>query len=116
MKKRKRLFLGIVISLVVVGVAAVFLDPTCVLWGYLRREAFYNGRPTTYWRKALSNKDPAVQANGFRALKEGGQSATGVLIALLGEKRGSGWEAAEIRWKAADLLGQLGPQAGDAAP
>lgn len=38
--------------LAVLGVAvfAVWLEPTRVVWGWLRGEAFYQGRPTSYWR------------------------------------------------------------------
>lgn len=28
----------------------VWLEPTRVAWGWLRREAFFKGRPTSYWR------------------------------------------------------------------
>ena len=39
-------------SLILVALAAfaVWLEPTRVVWGWLRGEAFYQGRPTSYWR------------------------------------------------------------------
>src|SRR5262245_51029065 len=32
----------------------IWLEPTRVIWGWLRGEAFYDGRPTSYWRAELS--------------------------------------------------------------
>ena len=37
--KKKWLLLGLVL-LIAIAVAAVLLDPTYTLWGYLRRETF----------------------------------------------------------------------------
>ena len=36
--------------LVVLAAFAVWLEPTRVVWGWLRGEAFYDGRPTSFWR------------------------------------------------------------------
>ncbi len=33
---------------------AVWLEPTRVVWGWLRGEAFYQGRPTSYWRREIA--------------------------------------------------------------
>src|SRR6266700_8445084 len=35
----------------------VWLEPTRVVWGWLRGEAFYQGRPTSYWERILANWD-----------------------------------------------------------
>ena len=32
---------------------AVWLEPTRVVWGWLRGEAFYQGRPTSFWRGVI---------------------------------------------------------------
>ena len=49
--KRKLLVIGLLLmSSVALG---VWLDPTRVVWGWLRGEAFYQGRPTSYWRAEL---------------------------------------------------------------
>ena len=42
-------------SLIVVILAAfaVWLEPTRVVWGWLRGEAFYQGRPTSWWRSEI---------------------------------------------------------------
>ena len=39
--------------LVILTAFAVWLEPTRVVWGWLRREAFYDGRPTSYWASEL---------------------------------------------------------------
>lgn len=44
------------IRLVVLGAIvalAVWLDPTRVVWGLLRGEAFYKGRSTSYWARSI---------------------------------------------------------------
>ena len=42
-------------SLIFVALAAfaVWLEPTRVVWGWLRGEAFYQGRPTSWWAEEL---------------------------------------------------------------
>ena len=83
--KKKWLFLGIALVIVIL-VAAIFLDPTYTLWGYLRGEQFYRGRSASYWQKAVTNADPVVQSGARQVLKEGGRDAVPVLIAMLGTK------------------------------
>jgi hypothetical protein len=41
--------------LVVLAAFVVWLEPTRVVWGWLREEAFYQGRPTSYWRAELEH-------------------------------------------------------------
>jgi hypothetical protein len=36
---------------------AAWLDSTRVVWGWLHGEAFYQGRPTSYWERILANWD-----------------------------------------------------------
>ena len=50
---KRRLFRWLLI-LITLAVFTVWLEPTRVLWGWLRGEAFYQGRPTSYWRDAIS--------------------------------------------------------------
>src|SRR5262245_19337653 len=40
--------------LVMLAAFAVWLEPTRVVWGWLRGEAFYQGRPTSWWRSEIS--------------------------------------------------------------
>ena len=114
--KRSRLFLVVGAVLAALAVAVVLLEPTFVLRGYLRQEKFYAGRPVSYWRQALSGADPAAQVDAMKKFGEADESAVPVLVALLSEKNESAWKTVEARWKAADLLRQLGPKARDAAP
>jgi hypothetical protein len=44
---------------VLLGVAAWF-EPTCVVRGWLCGEAFYQGRPTSYWSRELGRWEPAA--------------------------------------------------------
>ncbi|HTU88492.1 MAG TPA: HEAT repeat domain-containing protein [Gemmataceae bacterium] len=103
MKSCLILGLGVVLALLALG---VWLEPTGVVLGWLNGEAFYQNRPTRYWGKALTSADPATQARTHQALKEGGRSAVPMLVEVLQKD-----DNAEARWKAADLLGRLGPDA-----
>lgn len=102
MKRRFLMSLGVVLALLAVG---VWIEPTGVVLGWMNGEAFYQNRPTRYWAKALTSSDPATQAQTHQALKEGGRSAAPVLVEVLQKD-----DNAEARWKAADLLGRLGPE------
>ena len=54
MTKRKRRLLTVAsFGLLVLALAAWF-EPTCVVKGWLRGEAFYDGRPTSYWSRELA--------------------------------------------------------------
>jgi HEAT repeat protein len=100
---------GLIVALVVLPVllaVGVWLEPTGVVLGWMRGELFYHDRPTRYWRQALTSSDPALQARTHQELKEGGRAAVAVLADVLRTS-----DNAEARWKAADLLGQLGPAA-----
>src|SRR6266704_3622884 len=113
MKRRWLIGAGVVLALLIAG---LYLDPTCVGLGILKREAFYRGRPTAYWSKSLRESDPEARAETVKSLKEGGADAVPVLVELLDGPKSDDWTAAEVRWRAADLLGQMGPQAKAATP
>ncbi len=101
----RRLFIGIGVVLALLAIG-VWIEPTGVVLGWMNGEAFYRNRPTRYWSKALTSTDPATQAETHQALNEGGKSAIPVLAEVLQKD-----DNAEARWKAADLLGRLGPDA-----
>jgi HEAT repeat protein len=107
---KKRLLIGSGVVLAVLGLT-VWLEPTAVVRGWLGGEAFYQDRPTRYWSVALTDADPKRQFEAHQALKDGGPAALPVLMELL--QNGAN---AEVRWKAADLLRQRGPEAAEAAP
>src|SRR5262249_49335035 len=109
---RKRWLIGTGI-LVTVVVGALYLDPHCILQGLLKRDSFFQGKPTPYWRKALRDPAPRTHLEALNQLKEGGPAALPVLVALLQEDS-SDWQAAKVRWLAAEILGQVGPEAAPA--
>jgi|SRR5262245_6102264 len=49
----KRRLLRASLLMVLLAAFAVWLEPTRVVWGWLRGEAFYQGRPTSWWREEL---------------------------------------------------------------
>src|SRR5262245_26768287 len=49
----KRRLLRWSLLLVILAAVAVWLEPTRVVWDWLRGEAFYQGRPTSWWRSEL---------------------------------------------------------------
>lgn len=49
MKRKARWWL----ILIILAAFAVWLEPTRVPWGWLRGEAFYDGRPTSWWAREL---------------------------------------------------------------
>jgi HEAT repeat protein len=98
------------------AVAALLLDPTHVLWGKLRGEEFYQGRPVSYWRRAILSEDPKTQLTTAQAFEEGGAQTVPVLIELLRADVGADWNVAKVRWTAANYLGKLGTQAQAAGP
>jgi HEAT repeat protein len=111
MKSKGWIILVVVLVIVVAAVAAVFLDPTYTVRGWLGGERFFAGRPVSYWKNALLSADPAVEAKAFAALKDGGKEAVPVLTELLAAQG-----ATPVRWKAADLLAHGGPDAREAVP
>jgi len=52
MMTRRRLLRWSLI-LVILAAVAVWLEPTRVVWGWLRGEAFYQGKPTSFWRGVI---------------------------------------------------------------
>src|SRR5688572_20125753 len=113
---KKLILIGIGAAAVAGFAAALLLDPNYTLLGRLKGERFYDEKPTTYWSRALKSDDPTVQAEAPRKLKQGGAAAVPVLVELLSGERGSDWASAKVRWMAAEILGEIGPDARSAAP
>lgn len=107
--RTKRIGLWIAIGFLV-AVVAIVLDPTKTVLGKLRGEAFFQSRPTSYWAGAL-RADPAKQADAQARLEQGGGEAVPVLVGLLRDY--SARDDAELRWKAAEILAKLGPDANE---
>ena len=55
----KRRLLRWSLLLVILAAFAVWLEPTRVVWGWLRGAAFYQGRPTSYWAGRIAEWAPA---------------------------------------------------------
>ena len=51
------------LALLLVAAAALWLEPTGVVRGWLRGEAFYQGRPTSYWSRELGQWDQRLVAS-----------------------------------------------------
>jgi HEAT repeat protein len=85
----KHLMLGLIV-LLVIALAVFVASPANYfrLLGLLRREATFDGRPTSYWLAALK-KDPFLGANPpkdvGKILREGGAPAVPVLLEMLHE-------------------------------
>src|SRR5262245_3355773 len=47
---------------------AVWLEPTRVVWGWLRDESFYQGRPSSWWANELRQWDVVLLDSTFRPL------------------------------------------------
>lgn len=58
MKRRWLIRLGVV---AILAGFVVWLEPTRIVWGWLRGEAFYQNRPTTWWADELGHWDYYVQ-------------------------------------------------------
>jgi hypothetical protein len=60
----KRRLLRWSLLLVIFAAFAVWLEPTRVVWGWLRGEAFYQGRPTSWWRAELNRWERQLWGGG----------------------------------------------------
>jgi HEAT repeat protein len=107
-----------------------FVSPlSIILFGLIRNESFYAGRPTSYWSPAVRawtqsrfgiKRDPLMEKMmkllnlsdeiAKPQVLEGGRTALQVLIALLKD------EDSNVRQEAAVALGNLGPLAKPAIP
>ncbi len=83
---RKRIWFALLGAVVlVVGAALAFPVSHFAVLGWLRGEAFYRGKPTSYWQAALRG-DRFIDERGVgNTLREGGDAAVPVLVEMLGE-------------------------------
>src|ERR1043166_2014278 len=82
----KRRLLGWSLILAILAALAVWLEPTRVVWGWLRGEAFYQGRPTSWWRQELSHW--AIVKQMVVMEKDGSvQVVVGVVVANISASR-----------------------------
>lgn len=88
------------------AVAAAWWEPTCSVRGWLVGEPFFAGRSVSYWQRSLVSEDPDGSDRAFRALAEGGRTATDVLCELVQRTTAP----AQVRWNAAEILGKSGEE------
>ena len=105
----------VLLSLLCLTAVCCWLDPTGVVRGWLRGESFCQGRPTSYWSRALRSDDPAKQSEARQQLERGGADAVAVLTEVLADRKATDWQATEARWNAAEMLGRIGPDAQSAS-
>jgi hypothetical protein len=91
---------GVLITLIT---AVVAFEPTHVLRGFLRREAFFRSRPTSYWREVLREDGQTgylrqKTVESFTAQP----TAVPVLLSCLDDSDSA------VRWPAVNLLGRCG--------
>jgi len=55
MTKRRLIRWSLILA--ILAAFAVWLEPTRVVWGWLRGEAFYQGRPTSWWARQIEPWD-----------------------------------------------------------
>lgn len=104
----------------VIGVAAFLLlavggyilfDPTQLVMGRLAGDEFFESRPARYWLRQLRS-GPAERADAMQQLEQGRAAAIPVLADLLSGM--SGRDHADVRWTAAEILTNIGPDAATA--
>jgi HEAT repeat protein len=102
-----------IVGLLIIGALAIaaWFEPTGVVRGRLRGEAMFQGRPTNYWSRRLVSGDPLVQTGSRDRLTQGGAEAVPVLLEILDQSAVQDWQTAEARWQAAEILGEIGPEA-----
>lgn len=110
--RNKLIAAGIVLAIAVLAALGVALEPTRVVVGTLTGEKFVASRPTSFWKRELLSSDPAKHDRAYQTLQDGAGASVDVLIAILEDSKA----AAELRWKAAELLGKIGPPAKPAFP
>ena len=62
MTKRRLIRWSLILA--ILAAFAVWLEPTRVVWGWLRGEAFYQGRPTSFWRTELNRWERQLWGGG----------------------------------------------------
>jgi hypothetical protein len=101
MKRKKWIWLMVGVLLVGVVIAAA-VEPKHRVLGLLRGEAFYQGRPTSYWREVLRADGEAGDVRNETITRFAGPSGSKVLVECLKDPDPN------VRWPAASLLGRRG--------
>jgi HEAT repeat protein len=88
MSLKKRFLFFLFFASIVAAACVVLVFPTIQFQfvGAIRGEAFYNGKPTTYWAAAMSADPSTPERQLGRTLREGGSKAVPVLAELLADE------------------------------
>jgi len=81
-----RRLLGAAALVLAVGLTAVLVEPTRVLYGWLAGERFFAGRPTAYWERELCAREPSARTNALNRLVDGGAAAVPVAQQLFARR------------------------------
>ena len=112
--KAKWIALALVL-LLGVGGAWVLLDPESRVLGAVRGEPSFGGRYASAWLHDLAGRDPTDRSVAGEKLRLGGSESVPVLTYVL-----TADAPPEARWRAADVLGQIGvaarPAGSDSRP
>src|SRR5438132_6546729 len=114
MRKRKAWLIGILLIIVALAAAWRFPATIYVPLGVLRHEAFYDGKPTSYWVRAFKREPflgQTVSSGDIgKALREGRAAAVPVLCEIVKNPD------ADLRSDALFALAAMGPEAKAAEP
>src|SRR5262245_41414249 len=105
----RRWLVGLAV-LLLLGVAAVVAIPATRYWGlgYLRKERFVEGMPTSYWVYAVQTAADPPRAHAAHVLGELGADTPAVIPALIEAVKD---KDVVVRRNAVASLGKIGPQA-----
>ncbi len=106
----KRLKIGLLVAVALVGATLAFPAPRAILVGWLRGEPCTRGRPLSYWADRAKAEDSGTRAGAIVALGALGPAAVPALSEALKHP------SDDTRWSAASALGELGPAAEPAIP
>jgi len=95
----------ILAGLLLLAILVALVEPTGYVRGILRGETFFASCPASYWANGLQSADVTRESKAVMKLSGGGAEAVDVLVELLGH------QDAMVRWKAAEILGKIGPTA-----
>ena len=104
MKRRSIVLTGA--SLAVVLIAAVLLEPSQAITGWMGGDSFVAGRPSRYWARQLQS-GPGASAMALSQLEKQGATAVPVLTEIYQKFPGASQSA--LRWTALELLGKKSP-------
>lgn len=105
---------AVVVGVLVLLAAGVLALPGNPVRGLLLGEAFFDGRPTSYWSGQLLHTNPEVTEQARRQLVAGTSQAVPVLQELLADATNNAWDSAEVRSITVEILAEIGPDANDA--